>query len=137
MALAFGVRRQLEHGERMHALIGDHEIDLRLHAEVHAKLKVRVESTTPPPQPVETPETRLGDKGAPARTEKRGQRPAIKVEAKAEGGGAHPVEQGGLLKPGPAPEARCDPVTGAGHLAGADSVQNKLALLHVRSQRIN
>jgi uncharacterized protein len=26
---------------------------------------------------------------------------------------------------------------GAGHLAGADSVQNKLALLHVRSQRIN
>jgi uncharacterized protein YbaP (TraB family) len=26
---------------------------------------------------------------------------------------------------------------GAGHLAGHDSVQNKLAALHVRSQRIN
>jgi large subunit ribosomal protein L9 len=64
--------------------LGDHEVDLRLHAEVHAKLKVHVESTTPPPQPVAVPEAKPGEKGAVARTEKRGRRPGDKVETKAD-----------------------------------------------------
>jgi large subunit ribosomal protein L9 len=67
--------------------LGDHEIDLRLHTEVHATLKVRVESLTPLPQPAVAPEARPGERGA-ARTEKRGRRPERtdgKVEVKAEG----------------------------------------------------
>ncbi len=48
--------------------LGDHEVDLRLHAEVHATLKVRLESSTPivvaaAPSPVEA-----------EKTEKRGKR---------------------------------------------------------------
>ncbi len=48
--------------------LGDHEVDLRLHAEVHATLKVRLESSTPimvvaAPAPVET-----------EKSEKRGKR---------------------------------------------------------------
>jgi large subunit ribosomal protein L9 len=34
---------------------GDHEVELRLHAQVQTTLKVKVESTTPPPAPVEAP----------------------------------------------------------------------------------
>ena len=58
----------LEHPIRT---LGDHEVELRLHVDVVTKLKVRVESTTPAPTPVEAP-------AAPAReakgerTEKRG-----------------------------------------------------------------
>ncbi len=56
--------------------LGDHEVDLRLHAEVHATLKVRLESSTPivvtaAPAPVET-----------EKSEKRGKRlEAPKAEA--------------------------------------------------------
>jgi len=71
--------------------LGEHEIELRLHPEVKATLKVKVESTTPIAAPVETTEARPGDRpgdrsGAP-RTEKRGHRTGTegKVEAKAEG----------------------------------------------------
>ncbi len=76
---------------------GDYEIDLRLHQEVHAKLKVRVESTTPPPAPAESPEAKPGERGAHQRTEKRGHRPEGKAaspppaEAKAAGGDAKPA----------------------------------------------
>src|SRR5512137_523445 len=35
--------------------LGDHEIELRLHHDVTSTLKVRVESTTPPPAPVPAP----------------------------------------------------------------------------------
>jgi large subunit ribosomal protein L9 len=38
----------LEHPIRT---LGDHEIELRLHQEIHATLKVHIESTTPPPEP--------------------------------------------------------------------------------------
>jgi large subunit ribosomal protein L9 len=64
--------------------LGDHEIELRLHPEVKATLKVKVESTTPIAAPVEAPEARPGDKAAAPRTEKRGRRPGPegKVEAK-------------------------------------------------------
>jgi large subunit ribosomal protein L9 len=71
--------------------LGEHEIELRLHPEVKATLKVKVESTTPAAAPVETPEARpgdrAGDRSAAPRTEKRGRRPGPegKVEAKAEG----------------------------------------------------
>jgi large subunit ribosomal protein L9 len=68
--------------------LGEHEIELRLHPEVKATLKVKVESTTPIAAPVETPEARAGDRdrSAAPRTEKRGRRPGPegKVEAKAE-----------------------------------------------------
>ena len=53
----------LEHPIRS---LGDHEVELRLHQEINAKLKLHVESTTPKP-PVEEAEAREG-----ARTEKRG-----------------------------------------------------------------
>jgi large subunit ribosomal protein L9 len=62
--------------------LGEHEIELRLHPEVKATLKVKIESLTPPPAPVETPEAKAGEKGAPVRSEKRGRRPEGHVEAK-------------------------------------------------------
>jgi len=42
--------------------LGDFEVDLRLHSEVHAKLKVKIESLNPLPQPVEA-EAKPGEKG--------------------------------------------------------------------------
>jgi large subunit ribosomal protein L9 len=67
--------------------LGEHEIELRLHPEVKATLKVKVESTTPIAAPVEAPEARPGEKGAAPRTEKRGRRPGAegKADAKPEG----------------------------------------------------
>jgi large subunit ribosomal protein L9 len=50
--------------------LGEQEIELRLHADVQARLKVRVESTTPPPAPPEAPEGKKDD----VKTEKRGRR---------------------------------------------------------------
>ena len=78
----------LDHPIRM---LGEHEIELRLHPEVKATLKVKVESTTPIAAPVETPEARPGDRpedrSAAPRTEKRGRRPGPegKVEVQADG----------------------------------------------------
>ena len=61
--------------------LGDHEIDLRLHAEVHATLKVRVESTTPL---TKADEKSAEEKAAAApRTEKRGHRGDIFAPTKA------------------------------------------------------
>src|SRR5689334_19737834 len=59
----------LEHPIRT---LGDHEVELRLHADVVTKLKLRVESTTPPPAP--EPGTAPEAKRDEARTEKRGRR---------------------------------------------------------------
>jgi|ERR1051325_10454705 large subunit ribosomal protein L9 len=50
--------------------LGDYEIDLRLHPEVHAALKIKVESTTPPP-PVEAAAV-PGDKKGDARGDRKG-----------------------------------------------------------------
>ena len=48
------------------ALVGDHDVELRLHAEVSTTLKVRVESTNPlPEEKVEPP----ADKAEPAAEE--------------------------------------------------------------------
>jgi large subunit ribosomal protein L9 len=51
--------------------LGEHEIELRLHAEVKATLKVRVESTTPLPTPAETA---AAEAKKEARPERRGHR---------------------------------------------------------------
>src|SRR3954471_12039503 len=61
----------LEHPIRT---LGEHEVELRLHADVVSKLKVRVESTTPVAVPAAeaAPEAR---KEEHQRTEKRGRRP--------------------------------------------------------------
>jgi len=73
--------------------LGEFDVELRLHPEVAATLKVHVESTTPLPQPVEAPEARTKEgarpgrrEGEPWRTEKRGRRPEGKpgAETKAE-----------------------------------------------------
>jgi large subunit ribosomal protein L9 len=53
--------------------LGDHEIELRLHADVKTSLKVRVESTTPPPVlPVGPAAEAMKEE---PKTEKRGRRP--------------------------------------------------------------
>jgi large subunit ribosomal protein L9 len=54
--------------------LGDHDVELRLHADVNATLKVRVESLNPLPQ---APEAERGQGGRRdgAHTEKRGRRP--------------------------------------------------------------
>jgi large subunit ribosomal protein L9 len=61
------------HLEQPIRALGDHEVELRLHADVVTSLKVHVESTTPLPAPPATPpgEARKEDQ----RTEKRGRRP--------------------------------------------------------------
>jgi large subunit ribosomal protein L9 len=58
------------HLEHPIKVIGEQEVELRLHADVQAHLKVRVESTTPPPAPPEAAEAKKDD----VRTEKRGRR---------------------------------------------------------------
>lgn len=65
--------------------VGDHEVELRLHADVNVKLRVHVESTTPPPAKVEEPAKaggKGGKEGAPARGDRhgRGAREAVKTE---------------------------------------------------------
>src|SRR5262245_9941391 len=64
--------------------LGEHEIELRLHAEVKATLKVKVESTTPLPAPAEAPAAGPADKAAPPRTEKRGRRGEPRPEGRTE-----------------------------------------------------
>ena len=69
--------------------LGDHEVALRLHHDVNTTLKVRVESTTPPP---ELPVAAAAGEGRrdDVRTEKRGRRPeapAAKEEKAASAGG--------------------------------------------------
>ena len=58
------------HMEHPIRTLGDHEVELRLHADVITKLKVRVESSTPLPTP-EVP----AEAPREERTEKRGRRP--------------------------------------------------------------
>ncbi len=56
--------------------LGDHEVEMRLHPQVHVMLKVRVESTTPLPPPPEPAPAKAGDKL------EKGARPAKAAEAK-------------------------------------------------------
>lgn len=73
----------LEHPIRA---VGDHDVELRLHHDVNATLKVRVESTTPLPAAAEAPATEA--KAAGEKTEKRGKRhvEAAATEETAEAG---------------------------------------------------
>jgi len=75
----------LEHPIRA---LGDHEVELRLHADVVTSLKLKVESLTPLPTPAEKPAEARGreargasKEGEAPRTEKRGKRPSAKAEA--------------------------------------------------------
>jgi large subunit ribosomal protein L9 len=73
------------HLEQPIRTLGDHQIELRLHADVTTTLKVRVESTTPAPEVAAPPAAEA--KREDARTEKRGRRPepapekSVKVES--------------------------------------------------------
>ena len=53
--------------------LGEHEIELRLHADVSTRLKLRVESSTPLPEPLAAPAAPEARKEEP-KTEKRGRR---------------------------------------------------------------
>jgi len=63
--------------------LGEHDVELRLHAEVHSTLKVRVESANPLPKAPEAEKPGSGREGREGgyRTEKRGRRPEPKAEA--------------------------------------------------------
>jgi large subunit ribosomal protein L9 len=73
----------LEHPIRV---LGEHDVELRLHADVVTKLKVRVESSTPLPVAEAPPATEA--RREEQRTEKRGRRPEAPGDktGKAEGG---------------------------------------------------
>ena len=90
--------------------LGDHEVELRLHADVITKVKVRVESSTPPPALTVVPGSE-GKKEDP-RTEKRGWRPEAAGERAATGDRKSPAARSNrgprsdkTAKPEKAPEA--------------------------------
>jgi hypothetical protein len=79
--------------------LGEHDIELRLHPEVTATLKVRVESTTPLAAPVEGKPARQdgkehadGKEGA-AKTESRGHKRADKAREEKAGAEAETAEK--------------------------------------------
>src|SRR5258708_6854132 len=78
----------LEHPIRA---LGEHEVELRLHHDVVTKLKVRVESTTPLPQPEAPP---AGGEKKEHRTEKSGRRPERVAHGEAVAAPAAPTERG-------------------------------------------
>jgi len=84
--------------------LGDHEVELRLHADVTTTLKVRVESTTPLPEPAAAPAGEA--KKDETKTEKRGRRSEAageKGERPARGERPAKAEKG--AKPEKAPKA--------------------------------
>src|SRR5258707_7853665 len=93
----------LEHAIRA---LGEHEVELRLHADVATTLKVRVESSTPPP-PIAVP-AQEGRREEP-RTEKRGRRPEPAGEKAGQAeSGERPV-RAGRSEPGQRPERGAKP----------------------------
>jgi large subunit ribosomal protein L9 len=79
------------HLEQPIRALGEHEVQLRLHPDVSTTLKVRVDSTTPLPEPSATSAPEAKKEEQP-RTEKRGRRPEGGPEkpAKAEAGERKP-----------------------------------------------
>jgi large subunit ribosomal protein L9 len=63
------------HLEQPIRALGEHEVELRLHADVKSTLKVRVDSSTPLPEPVAAPAAPAEAKKEEHKTEKRGRRP--------------------------------------------------------------
>lgn len=97
----------LEHPIRT---LGEHEVELRLHEGVVAKLKVRVESTTPLPQVEEAPAGPHAHREG-ERTEKRGKRPDRAPAHTAEAAPAADHKGGADRKPRtPRPERPAKPV---------------------------
>jgi len=88
------------HLEQPIRTLGEHQVEMRLHADVTTTLKVRVDSSTPLPEPVAAPAPEV--KKEEAKTEKRGRRP----EAAPEKGSAKP--EAGDRKPRPAKSDRGD-----------------------------
>jgi hypothetical protein len=86
--------------------LGDHEIVLRLHPDVTSTLKVRVESTTPPPAVAVAPAGSAEGRKEEQRTEKRWRRPegAGEKGAKAEA----PRAEAGDRKARPAKAPKTD-----------------------------
>ena len=78
--------------------LGEHEVELRLHADVNSKLKVRVESSTPITVPAAEPEAE-GKKEEGQRTEKRGRR--TEAAGAEKGGKADAGERKGGADRGP------------------------------------
>jgi large subunit ribosomal protein L9 len=77
--------------------VGEYDVEMRLHADVQATLKVRVESITPPPAPDEA--AAAPGKDGP-RTEKRGRRfPARPGAPGAEAAGEAPAAEAGKGRP--------------------------------------
>ena len=72
------------HLEQPIRTLGEHEVELRLHADVVTTLKVRVESTTPLAAPAVAPPPE--PKKEEQKTEKRGRRPEVSPPQKAETG---------------------------------------------------
>src|SRR5437588_6482273 len=81
------------HFEHPIRTLGDHEVELRLHADVVTKLKVRVESTTPAAAPAAEPAPE-GRREEPPRTEKRGRRPEAGAGEQADHGQAGHKQHG-------------------------------------------
>jgi large subunit ribosomal protein L9 len=75
------------HLEKPIRALGEHEVEMRLHADVRATLKVRIESTTPPPAIPELTQSegRAGDKGAEGDRRGRGgfRRPRVEKASEA------------------------------------------------------
>jgi large subunit ribosomal protein L9 len=97
----------LEHSIRA---LGDHEIELRLHQDVVTTLKVRVESTTPPPAPPALPAAEA-NKEEP-KTEKRGRRPEA-THGKVEAGDKKPYAARTEWHPRPEKAPRAEKPAGA------------------------
>ena len=77
--------------------LGEHEIELRLHADVTSKLKLRVESSTPLPESAAAPVAPEARREEP-KTEKRGRRPEVGGE-KGPKADAGKVEGAGKARP--------------------------------------
>ena len=82
----------LEHPIRT---LGEHDVELRLHHDVVAQLKIRVESTTPLPAPTEAPASEGRREERYDRTERRGRRSETPTEVPEKTGGenAEPTEK--------------------------------------------
>jgi large subunit ribosomal protein L9 len=82
--------------------LGEHEVELRLHADVTTTVKVRVESTTPLPEAVagSVPEAKKED----AKTEKRGRRPEAATEKPVKPETSERTPRPGKADKGPRPQ---------------------------------
>jgi large subunit ribosomal protein L9 len=92
------------HLEQPIRALGEHEVELRLHADVTTTLKLRVESSTPLPEPVTAPASDV--KKEETKTEKRGRRAEAPPERapKAEAGERKARPARAEKEKGPRPE---------------------------------